>query len=83
MLYHMRWPCAMFSILQPGQKKARRLARQAKAAAIAPRPVAGLLRPAVHCQTQKYNHRVRAGRGFTLLELKVCKFISRLRSAWS
>ena len=42
-----------------------------KAAAIAPRPVAGLLRPVVHCQTIRYNARVRAGRGFTLDELKV------------
>ncbi|KCV72345.1 50S ribosomal protein L13e, variant [Fonticula alba] len=61
---------------QPGQKKARRVARAQKAIAIAPRPVAGLLRPAVHCQTQKYNAKVRLGRGFTLEELKlagVCK----------
>ena len=57
---------------QPGRKKRRRLTRQKKAAAIAPRPVAGLLRPVVHCQTWKYNTRVRAGRGFTFEELKVC-----------
>ena len=41
-----------------------------KAKAIAPRPVAGLLRPVVHCQTIRYNAKVRAGRGFTLDELK-------------
>ena len=28
------------------------------------------LRPAVHCQTIKYGRRLRAGRGFSLLELK-------------
>lgn len=55
---------------QPGKKKSRRLARKAKAALIAPRPVAGLLRPAVHCQTIRYASKVRAGRGFTLTELK-------------
>ena len=44
--------------------------RKAKAAAIAPRPVAGMLRPVVHCQTTKYASKVRAGRGFTLEELK-------------
>lgn len=44
--------------------------RKAKAAAIAPRPVSGLLRPAVHAQTIKYASKVRAGRGFTLEELK-------------
>mmetsp|Transcript_5054 Transcript_5054/g.6739 ORF Transcript_5054/g.6739 Transcript_5054/m.6739 type:complete len:212 (+) Transcript_5054:8-643(+) len=55
---------------QPMKKKSRRAAREAKAAAIAPRPVAGLLRPAVRCPTIRYNTKVRAGRGFTLDELK-------------
>ena len=55
---------------QPGKKKTRRLKRLKKAAAIAPRPAAGLLRPVVHCPTFRYNSRVRAGRGFTLEELK-------------
>merc|ERR1719419_1267162 len=55
---------------QPGRKKRRRVARQNKALAIAPRPVAGPLRPVVRCPTLKYNTRVRAGRGFTLAELK-------------
>jgi len=55
---------------QPARKKRRRLARQAKAARVAPRPVAGALRPVVRCPTIKYNMRVRAGRGFTLEELK-------------
>lgn len=55
---------------QPLRKRRRRLARKAKAAAIAPRPVAGSLRPVVRCQTVRYNIRVRAGRGFTLEELR-------------
>lgn len=54
---------------QAGRKKTRRNAREAKKAAIAPRPL-GFLRPAVHCPTVRYNHKVRAGRGFTLDELK-------------
>lgn len=54
---------------QPGKKKSRRTARQAKAAAVAPRPL-DKLRPIVRCPTIKYNRRVRAGRGFTLDELK-------------
>lgn len=45
------------------------MARQAKAAAAAPRPV-DKLRPIVRCPTVKYNRKVRAGRGFTLTELK-------------
>lgn len=35
-----------------------------------PRPVAGALRPVVRSQTQRYNTKIRAGRGFTLEELK-------------
>jgi large subunit ribosomal protein L13e len=55
---------------QPARKKRRRQARQAKAAAIAPRPTAGLLRPVVHPPTIKYNYKLRQGRGFTFAELK-------------
>jgi len=58
---------------QPAKKKSRRLARQAKAARIFPRPVSGLLRPVVHAPTLKYNSKVRFGRGFTLEELKAAK----------
>ncbi|PTU20219.1 hypothetical protein P175DRAFT_0502366 [Aspergillus ochraceoroseus IBT 24754] len=54
---------------QAGRKHRRREARLAKAAAVAPRPV-DKLRPVVRCPTIKYNRRVRAGRGFTLAELK-------------
>jgi len=56
--------------VQPAKKKARRLARKAKAAKIAPRPAAGLLKPAVRCPTIRYNTKVKAGRGFSLDELK-------------
>ncbi|KAK4052252.1 60S ribosomal protein L13 [Microbotryomycetes sp. JL221] len=54
---------------QPGKKKSRRVARQAKAVKSGLRPVE-LLRPAVRCPTQRYNMKLRAGRGFTLDELK-------------
>uniref|UniRef100_A0A665WCJ0 60S ribosomal protein L13 n=1 Tax=Echeneis naucrates TaxID=173247 RepID=A0A665WCJ0_ECHNA len=55
---------------QPARKIRRRKARQAKARRIAPRPVAGPLRPQVRCPTVRYHTKVRAGRGFTLEELK-------------
>lgn len=55
---------------QPARKHRRRDARVAKAAASFPRPTAGALRPVVHSQTVRYNMKVRAGRGFTLEELK-------------
>merc|ERR1712017_67191 len=55
---------------QPAKKKARRLARAKKAAAVAPRPVAGALRSVVHPPTARYNSKVRVGRGFSLAEIK-------------
>eukprot|EP01041_Mallomonas_annulata_P009709 gene9709-20188_t len=55
---------------QPAQKKIRAQRRKVKAAALAPRPASGPLRPVVHCPTQKYNSKLRLGRGFTLEELK-------------
>jgi large subunit ribosomal protein L13e len=55
---------------QPLRKARRRAARAAKAVAIAPRPASGSLRPVVRGQTVRYNIRVRAGRGFSLEELK-------------
>lgn len=54
---------------QPGKKVARRVARAKRAAAIAPRPL-DLLRPVVRAPTLKYNRKTRAGRGFTLAEIK-------------
>ncbi|XP_045192477.2 60S ribosomal protein L13-like [Mercenaria mercenaria] len=62
---------------QPMRKKRRRATRVKKARTIAPRPVAGPLRPVVRCQTVKYNTKVRAGRGFTLEELKAAGVYKR------
>ncbi|KAH8690949.1 60S ribosomal protein L13 [Talaromyces proteolyticus] len=62
---------------QPGRKHRRRQARLSKAAAVAPRPV-DKLRPVVRAPTIKYNRRVRAGRGFTLQELKEAGIPSKL-----
>ncbi|KAJ5935640.1 hypothetical protein N7466_005187 [Penicillium verhagenii] len=64
---------------QPGRKHRRRENRLAKAAAVAPRPV-DKLRPVVRCPTVKYNRRVRAGRGFTLAELKEAGIPKKLAS---
>ncbi|CAN0891165.1 60S ribosomal protein L13-2 [Linum grandiflorum] len=55
---------------QPARKTRRRVARQTKAVKIFPRPTVGHLRPIVHGQTRKYNMKLKAGRGFTLEELK-------------
>lgn len=56
---------------QPARKIRRRQNRIKKARAIFPRPASGALRPIVHCPTVRYHTKVRAGRGFTLEEVKV------------
>jgi len=63
---------------QPARKKRRHVNRIKKARAIMPRPVAGPLRPIVRCPTFKYNTRVRAGRGFTIEELKAAGLNKRV-----
>lgn len=55
---------------QPARKLRRKQKRIKKAHNIAPRPAAGPLRPIVRCPTVRYHTKVRAGRGFTLQELK-------------
>uniref|UniRef100_A0A336L0H8 60S ribosomal protein L13 n=1 Tax=Culicoides sonorensis TaxID=179676 RepID=A0A336L0H8_CULSO len=55
---------------QPARKFRRRQNRIKKAKDLFPRPAAGPLRPIVRCQSQRYHTKVRAGRGFTLAELK-------------
>lgn len=62
-----RWVKTWFD--QPARKAARRSARAEKASRVAPRPTT-LLKPVVRGQTQRYNGKVRAGRGFTIDELK-------------
>jgi len=54
---------------QPARKIRRANNRVTKLKTVAPRPI-GLLRPAVHCPSIRYNSKVRLGRGFTLEELK-------------
>eukprot|EP01055_Gregarina_sp_Pseudo9_P001125 Gregarina_sp_Pseudo_9__1124@NODE_1734_length_1361_cov_470_885023_g1608_i0_p3_GENE_NODE_1734_length_1361_cov_470_885023_g1608_i0NODE_1734_length_1361_cov_470_885023_g1608_i0_p3_ORF_typecomplete_len172_score48_50Ribosomal_L13e/PF01294_18/1_6e44Rieske_2/PF13806_6/0_048_NODE_1734_length_1361_cov_470_885023_g1608_i0137652 len=56
---------------QPGRKHRRQVARQDKVVKAGAKPT-DLLRPVVHCPTQKYNYKVRAGRGFSVEELKGC-----------
>merc|ERR1712072_338686 len=55
---------------QPARKKSRRTARDKKALSVAPRPIAGCVRPVVHPPTVKYNSKTRIGRGFSLAEIK-------------
>ncbi|KAI5949651.1 rpl13 [Candida margitis] len=54
---------------QAGKKASRRQSRLRKAAKIAPKPIDSL-RPVVRAPTIRYNRKVRAGRGFTLAEIK-------------
>ena len=55
---------------QAARKQRRRTNRIKKAEKLAPRPAAGPLRPVVRPPTQRYNMKLRYGRGFTLEELK-------------
>lgn len=55
---------------QPARKIRRHTKRLQKARRVAPRPAAGPLRPVVRCPTVRYNTKVRAGRGFSLEEVK-------------
>ena len=54
---------------QPGRKKRRRVLRRIKARNVAPNPT-HKLRPVVRGQTNKYNTKIKLGRGFTEKELK-------------
>merc|ERR1719454_955483 len=63
---------------QAGRKQRRASTRKKKAVRLAPRPAAGLLRPVVRPPTQRYNMKVRLGRGFTLEELKSAKIPKKL-----
>merc|ERR1712232_419942 len=58
---------------QAGRKKRRANNRREKAKKLFPRPAAGLLRPIVHPPTQRYNMKLRLGKGFTLDELREAK----------
>jgi len=64
-----RWVRTYFD--QPMAKKRRATKRAQKARKIAPRPVAGPIRPIVRCPNNRNNHRERLGRGFSLEELAV------------
>merc|ERR1712151_314142 len=58
--------------------KSRRLKRAKKAKEVGPSPADGPLRSIVRCATQKHNRRVRAGRGFTLAELREAQIGAKL-----
>lgn len=60
---------------QPARKVRRHENRVKKAKAVFPRPASGPLRPVVRCPTIRYHTKLRAGRGFTLEELKVCLIV--------
>lgn len=60
---------------QPARKARRRRKRNQKALENPLKPSGGALRPVVRCPTDKYNAKVRKGKGFTVEELKVRKCI--------
>jgi len=69
--FHKDWQSYVKTwFAQPARKQRRHQNRLKKARAVAPRPAAGPLRPVVRCPTVRYHTKVRAGRGFTLEEIK-------------
>ena len=60
---------------QPGRKHRRQVKRAVKAAKVAPNPT-HTLKPIVRGQTNKYNNKIRLGRGFTKEELKKAGILS-------
>ena len=60
---------------QPGRKHRSQVKRAAKAAKVAPNPT-HTLKPIVRGQTNKYNNKIRLGRGFTKEELKKAGILS-------
>lgn len=55
---------------QAAQKKRRSSLRKQKATEIFPRPAKKLL-PIVSCQSQRYNHKQKYGKGFSLKEIEM------------
>ncbi|CAF0774817.1 unnamed protein product [Didymodactylos carnosus] len=69
--FHKKWQLHVRTWFdQPARKERRHKKRLQKAKRVAPRPAKGPLRPVVRCQTVRYNMRVRAGRGFSLDEVR-------------
>lgn len=60
---------------QPARKYRRRQNRIKKAKAVFPRPAAGALRSIVRCPSIRYHTKLRSGRGFSLAELKVSRWV--------
>eukprot|EP01056_Protomagalhaensia_sp_Gyna25_P000439 Protomagalhaensia_sp_Gyna_25__438@NODE_1206_length_2068_cov_1654_042385_g960_i0_p2_GENE_NODE_1206_length_2068_cov_1654_042385_g960_i0NODE_1206_length_2068_cov_1654_042385_g960_i0_p2_ORF_typecomplete_len177_score37_15Ribosomal_L13e/PF01294_18/2_9e41_NODE_1206_length_2068_cov_1654_042385_g960_i013581888 len=76
--YHKDWQRHVRTWFnQPIKRRARAQRRREKIAKNGMTPI-DRLRPIVHCCSQKYNFKVRAGRGFSLEELKACGLHPRM-----
>ena len=75
--FHKHWQLRVRTWFnQAARHKRRHDARVERAKRIFPRPTQKL-RPIVRCPTRRYNMKVRAGRGFSLAELKAAKLHPR------
>ncbi|CAF2450956.1 unnamed protein product [Rotaria sp. Silwood2] len=69
--FHKKWQLHVRTWFdQAGRKERRHRKRLAKIQHVAPRPAKGSLRPIVHGTTRRYNMKLRAGRGFSLDEVR-------------
>ena len=62
---------------QPFRKMRRHQTRVAKAKQVFPSTIVAF-KPSVHCMTQRYNYKLRLGKGFTLKELQYARINPRL-----
>lgn len=76
--FHKKWQVHIKTwFKQPMKKQRRKAIRKMKYLDSVPKPIEPL-RPMVHCPTQRYNSKLRAGRGFTLPELKLVGMNGRM-----
>lgn len=69
--FHKKWQLHVRTWFdQPARQARRHRKRLVKAERVAPRPAKGALRPIVRGTTRRYNMKLRAGRGFSLDEIR-------------
>ncbi len=69
--FHKKWQLHVRTWFDQAARKNRRYKKRlVKAQRVAPRPAKGTLHPIVRGTTRRYNTKVRAGRGFSLDEVR-------------
>jgi large subunit ribosomal protein L13e len=76
--FHKKWQLHVRTWFDQAARKNRRYRKRlVKAERVAPRPAKGALRPIVRGTTRRYNTKVRAGRGFSLDEVRAAGLLPK------